>query len=110
MPEDVIGSVPPGGLAWSPSQVGSVLKMIGGRWDLLILSALAERPLRRTVLRSRIGSVTDKVLTETLRRMHAQGLIARTAIASVPVEVDYGLTDLSRSLWPVLAHLHRWAL
>lgn len=83
--------------------------MIDGRWVLPILRSLRDGPLRRNALRQRVGSVTDKVLTETLRRMEAHELVSRTAVASVPVEVNYALTPFALSLWPMLCEMQRWA-
>jgi len=74
------------------------------------LYALKEGPLRRNLLHERIGDVSNKVLTETLRRLESQRLIKRKTVASVPVEVDYGLTARGRRLWPLLHELHRWAI
>jgi DNA-binding HxlR family transcriptional regulator len=103
------GRVDPRG-GWSSTAVSSFVALIAGRWVLPILQALEDRPLRRKALRDGVGSVSDKVLTETLRRMEADKLVFRTAIASVPVEVDYALTSFARTLWPVLSQMENWAL
>lgn len=95
---------------WSSVHVTTVVALISRRWVLPILQALDDGPLRRNVLRERVGAVSEKVLTETLRRMEVDSLVHRTAIATVPVEVDYALTSFARTLWPVLTGMERWAL
>jgi DNA-binding HxlR family transcriptional regulator len=96
--------------AWSPAVVRPLAYEISGRWALEVLYALREGPLRRNLLHERIGDVSSRVLTETLRRLESQRLIKRRTILSVPVEVDYELTVRGRRLWPLLHELHRWAL
>jgi DNA-binding HxlR family transcriptional regulator len=95
---------------WSSGGVNAVVALISRRWVLPILRALEDGPLRRNALRERLGAVSDKVITETLRRMEGDSLILRTAIASVPVEVDYELTSFAWTLWPLLGGMERWAL
>lgn len=99
-----------GAPTWSPALVTPVVRMIDGRWVLPILHALQDGPLRRNALHERVSTVTDKVLTETLRRMETHKLLLRTTIASVPVEVNYALTPRALSLWPVLSKMQQWAL
>jgi DNA-binding HxlR family transcriptional regulator len=94
---------------WSPEHVRQTIDVIAGKWALAILHALRTGPLRRSDLRARVGGISDKMLTETLRRMETQDLVSRSAIASVPVEVDYALTPVAFSLWPVLGEMHAWA-
>jgi DNA-binding HxlR family transcriptional regulator len=87
-----------------------LVRIIDGRWVLPILHTLHDGPLRRSALRQQLDAVSDKVLTETLRRLQRHHLITRTAIATVPVEVDYALTALAHSLWPILADMQAWAV
>jgi len=67
-------------------------------WDPVVLAALHEAPLRRRDLRTTIGGIADKPLTESLRRLLATGLITRGAHAEAPPRVEYALTPLGRSL------------
>ena len=67
-------------------------------WDPVILAALGEGPLRRAELRALSGGISDKVLTESLRRLLANGLIKRSAFRAAPPRVEYGLTPLGASL------------
>lgn len=80
-------------------------------WDIVVLAALRERPLRRRDLRREIGGISDKVLTETVHRLVRRGLVSRHAGAEVPPRVDYALTDVGASLvdGPVMA-MGQWAI
>ena len=86
-----------------------VLDRIGDKWTVLVIGALAERPLRFTELRHRVGGVAPKVLTQTLRAMERDGLVTRTVFAQVPPRVDYALTDLGHSLGGPISVLTDWA-
>jgi DNA-binding HxlR family transcriptional regulator len=86
-----------------------VLDRIGDKWTVLVVAALAERTLRFTELRTRVGGVAAKVLTQTLRALERDGLVDRTVFAVVPPRVDYRLTDLGRSLVEPIALIQEWA-
>lgn len=91
-----------------PSRV--VFGRIGERWTMFVILALARGgTLRFTELRERIGRVTPKVLTETLRALEADGLIARRAFADSPPRVEYSLTPLGESLLEPIAAMRDWA-
>jgi DNA-binding HxlR family transcriptional regulator len=80
-------------------------------WDPVVLAALRPGPSRRRELRVAIGGISDKVLTETLNRLLANGLIERHSRAEAPPRVDYSLTDLGTSLVDgPMQELGRWAL
>ncbi|UGQ12515.1 helix-turn-helix transcriptional regulator [Yinghuangia sp. ASG 101] len=78
-------------------------------WDPVVLAALHQGPRRRRALRAAIGGVSDKVLTEALRRLLGSGLIERRRYPEAPPRVEYGLTPLGRSFvdGPMTA-LARW--
>lgn len=80
-------------------------------WDPVVLAALRAGPRRRRELRAAIGGISDKVLTDTLRRLLADGLVGRHAHAEAPPRVEYGLTVLGQSLveGPMVA-LGGWAV
>jgi DNA-binding HxlR family transcriptional regulator len=86
-----------------------VLDRIGDKWTVLVIGALQDGPLRFSVLRTRIGGVAAKVLTQTLRAMERDGLLTRTVHAQVPPRVDYELTDLGGSLTGPIQTLTDWA-
>jgi DNA-binding HxlR family transcriptional regulator len=90
-----------------PSRV--VLHRIGARWTVFVVNALEHGPLRFTALVVKIQGVTPKVLTETLRAMEEDGLLARVDYAEQPPRVEYGLTDLGRSLLIPLRAVREWA-
>ncbi|HSK95800.1 MAG TPA: helix-turn-helix domain-containing protein [Euzebyales bacterium] len=81
------------------------------RWDVVVLAALRTGPRRRRALRSTIGGISDKVLTDALRRLVGRGLVARRAYAEAPPRVEYALTPLGTSLveGPLQA-LGRWTI
>lgn len=74
------------------------LDLFAHTWDPIVLAALADGPRRRGDLRSAIGGISDKVLTEALRRLLARGLLQRQARAGAPPSVEYSLTPLGDSL------------
>lgn len=86
-----------------------VLDRIGDKWTVLVIGALQDGPLRFSVLRTHIGGVAAKVLTQTLRAMERDGLLTRTVHAQVPPRVDYELTDLGASLTGPIQTLTDWA-
>lgn len=86
-----------------------VLDRVGDKWTALVIGALEAGPLRFTELRARVGMITPKVLTQTVRALERDGLITRTVYAQVPPRVDYEITPLGRSLSEPLAALAGWA-
>ena len=94
-------------LAACPSR--QVLARISDKWVTLILVALAGGPLRYSDLGRIITGVSQKMLTQTLRTLERDGLVARTVTASVPVRVDYQLTPLGDSLMPAVNAVKAWA-
>ena len=88
--------------------VGTTLTLIRDNWKVLILRDLMPGTKRFGELKKSIGTVTQKVLTAQLRQMEASGLLTRTVYAEVPPRVEYTLTDLGRSLRPVLDAMEAW--
>ncbi|GAB2459918.1 helix-turn-helix domain-containing protein [Streptosporangium sandarakinum] len=86
-----------------------LLDTISDKWVSLILNALADGPLRYSDLGRIIAGVSQKMLTQTLRGLERDGLVSRTVTPSVPVRVDYALTDLGRDLQPVMRAIKLWA-
>ncbi|MFB8004404.1 winged helix-turn-helix transcriptional regulator [Nocardia sp. NPDC056000] len=86
-----------------------VLDHIAGKWTILIIDALHEQgPMRYTELSRRIGGVSQKMLTQTLRSLETDGFLIRTVEPTIPPRVDYELTDLGRSLAEPIAALRNW--
>lgn len=86
-----------------------LLDVVANKWAALVIGALAEGPRRFGALQKQLGGISPKVLTSTLRRLEGFGLIDREVFPSVPLHVEYSLTDEGRSaLGPVFA-LREWA-
>jgi DNA-binding HxlR family transcriptional regulator len=79
-------------------QLRAATDLLAHTWNPVVLVALRPAPRRRRELRAMIGGISDKVLTETLHRLLANGLIERHAYAEAPPRVEYGLSALGESL------------
>ena len=88
--------------------VEATLDLIGGKYKALILWHLSERKLRFSELRKVITTATPKMLTQQLRELESQALIHREVFAVVPPKVEYSLTELGRSLMPILVAMRDW--
>ena len=88
--------------------VETTLTLIGSKWKVLILRDLIDGKKRFGELKRSVGKVTQKVLTAQLREMETDGLITRTVYAEVPPRVEYELTELGKSLRPILDSLQAW--
>jgi DNA-binding HxlR family transcriptional regulator len=94
-------------LAACPSR--QLLDRISDKWVTLILAALADGPLRYSDLGRVIAGISQKMLTQTLRALERDGLVARSVTAQVPVRVDYELTPLGASLQLAVNAVKVWA-
>ena len=88
--------------------VATTLELIGGKYKALILWHLAEKKLRFSELKKEIQGATPKMLTQQLRELEANNLIYREVFAVVPPKVEYSLTELGRSLMPILVSMRDW--
>ena len=88
--------------------VETTLMLIGDKWTVLILRDLMPGTKRFGELKKSVGNVSQKVLTSQLRDMEASGLVTRQVYAEVPPRVEYSLTDLGRSLKPILDAMWTW--
>lgn len=93
--------------ATCPSRI--VLHRIGARWTIFVVTALSAGPMRFSALKAHIQGITAKVLTETLRALESDGLVARTEHDENPPRVEYTLTPLGRSLQVPLQAVREWA-
>lgn len=84
--------------------------VIGGRWRTVLLSWLKEGVHRYGELRRLVPGISDKMLSQRLRELEADGLITRRDLGTVPPHVEYELTGTGRSLAPVLQALYDWGL
>ena len=88
--------------------VETTLTLIGDKWKVLILRDLMPGTKRVGELKKSVGSVSQKVLTAQLRAMEESGLVQRKVYAEVPPRVEYSLTELGRSLKPILDSMWVW--
>jgi len=89
--------------------VRGVLDRISGKWQTLLIVALAEGPRRFGELKRALPDISQRMLTQSLRELQRDGLVARRVYPTAPPSVDYRLTDMGRSLIGPLAALIRWA-
>ena len=88
--------------------VETTLMLIGDKWKVLILRDLMPGTKRFGELKKSIGSVSQKVLTAQLRDLEEKGLVSRKVYAEVPPRVEYRLTELGKSLSPILDAMREW--
>ena len=88
--------------------VETTLTLISDKWKVLILRDLMPGTKRFGELKKSVGNVSQKVLTSQLREMEQSGLLIRTVYPEVPPRVEYTLTDLGRSLKPILDTMQSW--
>jgi DNA-binding HxlR family transcriptional regulator len=88
--------------------VETTLRLIGNKWEVLVLRDLMPGTKRFGELKQSIGGISQKVLTSKLREMEADGLVERHVFAEVPPRVEYSLTPLGRTLKPVLDAMEQW--
>ena len=82
--------------------VATTVQLIGNKWKLLILRNLLDRPWRFNELKKDLDGISQKVLTDSLRTMEADGLITRTVYPEVPPRVEYALSPLGETMRPIL--------
>ena len=100
---------PIAGLYGDCKVTGAVLARIGDKWTVFVIACLASRTMRFNELKRRIGGVSQRMLTLTLRGLERDGLVMRTVYPTVPPRVDYDLTPLGRTLVEPLRGISAWA-
>ena len=85
------------------------VELIGRRWSGAIIQILLQRPSRYAELRTAIPDITDRMLSERLRELEDESIVARTVIPETPVRVEYSLTSKGRALAPALDAIGHWA-
>lgn len=88
--------------------VATTVDRIGNKWKVLVLRELLTGTKRFNELNKAIDGISQKVLTQNLRQMEADGLVQRTVYGEVPPRVDYALTPLGNSLRPVIDVMSQW--
>lgn len=88
--------------------VATTVQLIGNKWKLLIIRNLRMRPWRFNELQKNLDGISQKVLTDSLRSMEADGLVTRTVYAEVPPRVEYSLSELGETMRPILDAMEAW--
>lgn len=88
--------------------VATTVQLIGNKWKLLIIRNLLVRPWRFNELQKNLEGISQKVLTDSLRSMEADGIITRTVYPEVPPRVEYALSELGESMRPILNSMQAW--
>lgn len=87
----------------------NALTLLSGKWRSMILYWLMDEPLRFNELQRRLGAITHRTLSKTLKDMEEDGLVARKDHGEIPPRVDYSLTPRGRSFQPVLQAMELWS-
>ena len=90
--------------------VATTVGLIGSKWKLLILRNLLMRPWRFNELKKNLDGISQKVLTDSLRSMEADGIITRTVYAEVPLRVEYSLSELGESMRPIIKSMEAFGM
>lgn len=90
--------------------VRNLLDRFGDKWSLMVIDFLSEGTLRYSELDNKIQSISQKMLTVTLKSLETDGLISRKVYPQIPPKVEYTLTSLGESLIPAIAMMKKWAL
>ena len=88
--------------------VATTVALIGSKWKLLIMRNLLTRPWRFNELKKNLEGISQKVLTDSLRSMEADGIITRTVYPEVPPRVEYALSELGESMRPIMTAMESW--
>ena len=90
--------------------VATTVALIGSKWKLLIMRNLLARPWRFNELKKDLVGISQKVLTDSLRSMEADGIITRTVYPEVPPRVEYALSELGESMRPIIKSMEAWGM
>jgi DNA-binding HxlR family transcriptional regulator len=85
------------------------IELVGKRWSGAILMVLMDGPLRFSEVRQLVPDISDRLLSERMKELEAEGIVERRVIDDVPVRVEYELTDKGRALEPAVRALKHWA-
>lgn len=90
--------------------VATTVQLIGSKWKLLIIRNLRTRPWRFNELKKSLEGISQKSLTDSLRSLEEDGLIIRTVYPEVPPRVEYSLSELGKTMRPILDAMETWGL
>lgn len=88
--------------------VATTVQLIGSKWKLLIMRNLLARPWRFNELKNNLESISQKVLSDSLRSMEEDGIIVKTVYHEIPPKVEYSLSELGESMRPILNAMEVW--
>ncbi len=88
--------------------VATTVELIGSKWKLLIIRNLLTRPWRFNELKKDLAGISQKVLTDSLRALESDNLVTRTVYPEVPPRVEYALSELGKTLRPILDSMEAW--
>ena len=91
-------------------RVGDILARVGDKWTILLLMAIGDRRMRFGELHRAIDGVSQRMLTVTLRNLEHDGILIRTVYPTIPLRVEYELSDRGRSLKLALAPIGKWVM
>jgi DNA-binding HxlR family transcriptional regulator len=100
----------PGTVFFADCAARSFFDQVANKWSVMILTVLSEKPTRFNEMRRRLEGITHKALTQALRRLERNGLIAREVLATSPVAVEYSITELGLTLQVPLGAVYDWAI
>lgn len=103
------GALLPPNVLSSSCPSNSVLELIAGKWNMLVIYALRSGTLRYSQLHQAVQGISQKMLTQTLRELERDGLVSRRVYPVVPPRTEYALTPLGRSLEGIVRDLSGWA-
>lgn len=95
-------------LSQCPMQVA--MSKIDGKWKIIILAYIEEKENRFSLLKKRIPSITEKMLSQQLRELEADDLISRKIYPQIPPKVEYSLTDDAKALIPIFQKIYEWGI
>lgn len=90
--------------------VATTVSLIGSKWKLLIIRNLRLRPWRFNELKKDLAGISQKVLTDSLRSMEEDGIITRKVYPEIPPKVEYSLSELGKSMNPIIEAMEKWGL
>lgn len=91
-------------------KVNAIMGRMGDKWTIFVITELRSGSLRFNEIKRRVGGVSQQMLTRTLKALERDGMVTRTVVPSVPVQVSYELTPMGQSLSEPLIHLGLWVV
>ena len=91
-----------------PCPVATTLRLIGNKWKIFIIQRLQDRSWRFNELQNDITGISQRVLTDNLRELEADGIVVRTVYPEVPLKVEYSLSELGMTMRPIIDSMAEW--